>query len=58
MKILLGELKEFRNETRKRLDNIEKKVDGLEKFKIKLITIAVILLGSIELAFKIYANTK
>lgn len=56
--LLLGELKEFKRATLSRLENIEKKVDSLDKFKVKVTLIMVSLLGTIELSFRIYEVIK
>ena len=50
--MILGELKSFKDHALKRLDDIENKVDALDKFKIKVTMIMVAVLGGIELAFR------
>lgn len=51
--VLLGELKEFKRETISRLKHIEKKVDDLDEFKIKLSVSMFFILGVIEIGFKL-----
>lgn len=56
--IILGELKEFRNATLRRLDSIEDKVSNLDKFKLKVTLITGGILGIIELSFRVYEILK
>lgn len=53
--ILLGELKAFKSEAMFRLSEIEKKVNDLDRFKIKVTVVMVCVLGGIELAWRLYA---
>lgn len=50
--MILGELKSFKEATMRRLDNIEKKIEDLDKFKIKVTLIMALILGGIELTFR------
>ena len=52
--ILLGELKAFRDEAITRLSKIERKVESLDRFKIKVTLIMGGILGGIEIGFRIY----
>jgi hypothetical protein len=56
--MILGELKEFKRATMERLDAIERKVDSLDKFKIKVTVIMVAVLGTIELGFRVFETMK
>jgi tetrahydromethanopterin S-methyltransferase subunit G len=56
--MILGELKEFKRATMERLDDIEKKVDRLDRFKIKVTVVMVAVLGTIELGFRVYETMK
>lgn len=47
--ILLGELKAFRAATDKRLHSIDKKIDSLNNFKIRVTLIMALIVGCIEL---------
>lgn len=50
--IILGELKAFKESAMKRLNDIESKVDSLDRFKIKVTVIMAMILGGIELIFR------
>lgn len=56
--ILLGELKAFREEAIIRLSKIERKVESLDRFKMKVTLIMAGILGSIEICFRIYEVMK
>jgi len=56
--ILLGELKQFKEDTVKRLDKIDEKLDSLSSFKWKLTGIAVALFAMLQFISMMFKTIK